>query len=245
MTATHRFNQSESSTRRACDLRSALRKRLLSLNFHAFAQVVAIMLEKAGYEDVHLAGRVHYRGTNGKGVPAGYDLSATARSGPASPSRQIVVRAKQFDAQPIFQKVVDELRGVCLRSGASEALLITTGPIAASVAERLSRTPDAQVAPVRIIDGERLLDLLIEHRIGVWEEVSLPFDPPRVEIDTNFFADLARTRVGNGPGDCTAGPKYLVTVDVTPLRQKRGGSRASAFGSDKGDHSSRLTLFAR
>jgi restriction endonuclease Mrr len=179
-------------------LRRELRARLLALNFHAFARCVALLLEKMGYEDVHLAGRTDFKGHNRDG---GYDLHATVPSGfiPASP-RRVIVALKQFDEQMVFQKSIDQLRGTCLRVGANEALLITTGSLAPSVEQGYGSHPEPLLAPVRLMDGEMLVGLMREYLIGVQGEGNTTSDGERrVEIDERFFTELARAHEGNGP----------------------------------------------
>ena len=119
------------------------------------------------------------------------------------------MQSKQFDTLPVYQRSVDELRGTCLRAGAEEALLITTSAFSPVVLQN-AETSAAPVAPVRLLAGEELLDLLILHRLGVWEEVGrtesrMAGDAPcltsnapcRIGVDTTFFEELSRTYPGN------------------------------------------------
>lgn len=209
----------------AATVREDLRRELLALNYHAFAQSVALLLERIGYSEVRLAGRTNWRGANGKGSPGGYDLSAVLPAGPLlTASRRVIVQAKQFDSEPIFQKAVDQLRGVCLRVGAAEALIVTTGQIAPSVRHVSRRFAEPQVAPVRLVDGDRLLDLLIAHRIGVWSEN----DTTRLGVDLTFFEDISRSHPGNGRGDyLDSEPRFLVKVEVEPIGRRGIGKPAS------------------
>lgn len=193
-------------------IRMLLRRRLLALDYHAFAQCLCLLLGKIGYEDAHLAGRKGWKGRNRDG---GYDIAASLPAGVGS--RKVIVQAKQFDALPVFQRSVDELRGTCLRAGAAEALLITTSTFSSVVRQNtLQNAP--QVAPVRLLDGEELLNLLLRHRIGVWEEPGATAnEPQRLGIDHAFFDELARPRTENtGAENTRRGAKTRRSAESSP-----------------------------
>ena len=92
-------------------IRHRLRRRLLALSYHAFARCLCLLLARLGYEDARPAGRTRWKGHNREG---GYDIEAWLPVGITR--RRVVVQAKQFDARPVFQRSVDELRGTCLRA---------------------------------------------------------------------------------------------------------------------------------
>lgn len=217
------------------DLRADLRRELLALPFDAFARCVARLLEKAGYRDVSpVSGRNHFAGRNTRG---GCDLAAYL---PAGPHRRFVaVSLKQYDKEPVYRRAVDELRGLCLRTGAAEGLIVTTSSLSGAVEKE--RVQNAPVAPVRFFDGETLLDLLILHRLGVTGS------DHTLSLNRAFFADLVRGAAGNaraqhagkrqkqailsaagkagvppappvtGPGAGEPEPRFTVTVSVTPV----------------------------
>lgn len=235
-------------------LRPALRERLLSLNFHAFARVVAHLLERTGYEQVRLAGRTDWKGHNGKAGASGYDLLAVLPAGPlggrdSAPSRRrVIAQLKQFGPdQSVYQRNVDELRGVALRSGAAEALLVTTGRFSPAV--RAGQVQAAPLIPVRLVGGDELLDLLIARRVGV--RVGSAGNNGNagnaaLEVDAAWFDGLERDSDGNGRNDCRGGctpeaepapPRFLVRVAVEPLigrrsrlRTRQEDSRARTVG---------------
>jgi hypothetical protein len=200
----------------AAGLRAALRQRLLDLNFHAFARCLAHLLGKLGYEDVGLAGRTDWKGRNQDG---GYDLTATLP--PGSLPRRVVVSLKQFDPpMRVYQRSVDELRGTCLRVGAAEAVLITTSSFSPAI--RKEALQSAPLAPVRLMDGEELLDLLVAQGIGVRQEAAESANgPARLGVDHAFFEGLSRVSSGNGRNDCSGAPEWTVTVAVGPVPRRR------------------------
>jgi hypothetical protein len=167
--------------------RAALRRELLSLPFSDFAKgVVCPLLEKMGYQDVR---PVAARRPKGISKSSGYDLTAFLPAGPYR--RPVIIALKQFDTEPVYQRMADELRGVCLRVGASDAVLVTTSTLATTV--KRDQMQHAPLAPVRFLDGEALLDLLIEHRIGVKQGVRN--GSGELSLDHAFF-DRLRTATG-------------------------------------------------
>lgn len=223
-------------------LRSQLRQRLLSLPFDGFARVIARLLQKIGYERVRSAGRRSFRGRNQHtgGTFAGFDLVATLPIPDiaGNPPHTVVIALKQYPAATrVWQKQVDGLRGAALRVGASEALLITTssfspsvidareggGPVDPSATALIpARRANELVAPVRLVDGETLLSLLIANGVGVTAgsaadpaEAALREGPDSgMEIteihdiggetpalDEGFFERVRGASEGNGPSD--------------------------------------------
>jgi len=162
-------------------LAEQIRGRLLDLGFPAFALCLCRLLQALGYQDVHLAGRREWKGYNKPGG-GGYDLEATLPGsllpgsllpgsllpGSLSP-RRVIAQIKQFDGLHVHQRNVDELRGTCLRVGAAEALLITTSAFSKVVRAETAAPNSAgsSIAPVRLMDGDELIALLIHHRLGV------------------------------------------------------------------------------
>lgn len=191
------------------DASNALQKRLLVLPFEAFARLVGLLLEALGYQDVLLAGRAHWKGRNRDG---GADLVTTLPGGIAP--RKVIVQAKQFE-RLLFQRHIDELRGVALRLGASEAILVTTGPISKAI-DRSSLT--LAPLPLRIVDGAELLELLVLHRIGV---------TGTGEHDEPLLTRLESEARGNGREDCPVRnsrpgrPDLLLTIQLHRVPTKR------------------------
>jgi hypothetical protein len=178
------------------------RQRLLALDYSAFAQCVCLLLEALGYEQARPAGRQAWKGYNRPGG-GGYDLEAVLPGG-LSP-RRVVVQLKPFRGSRVHQSNVDELRGACLRSGAEEALLVTTSAFSHVVqncemtykekGHKQTASPNrtgARIAPVRLIDGTELIDLLIRFRLGVRE--CSQGRGRRLEIDEAFFREITTLR---------------------------------------------------
>ena len=217
-------------------LAEQLHGRLLELDFPAFALCLSHLLQALGYQDVHLAGRREWKGYNKPGG-GGYDLDAMVPGslwpGPLS-ARRVIVQIKQFDGLHVHQRSVDELRGTCLRVGAAEALLITTSAFSKVVRAGAAAPGSAgsPVAPVRLMDGEELTDLLVRHYLGVkksksytvkslagkrWETDNL------WEIDDTFFAELALASVILSKEATTERQKPTAMPNSTPMQGTTSG----------------------
>ncbi len=161
-------------------LKRQLRERLLSLSYRAYLQVVTHLLAAQGYSRVCPAARVGRKGPN---QGRGWDIEAELETGVSGRLRTLV-QVKQFGALPVQLRSVDELRGVCLRSGAHQALLVTVSTFS-RVAEQAARA-EQRIVPVRLIGGDTLLDLLVAQGIGVQKSRS-----GRGELDEPYFGRLS------------------------------------------------------
>lgn len=140
--------------------REALRLALENMEFAAFERIMKSLLYKSGYLSVQLIGRNYKRGRTASG---GLDL--TARSVTELSSALTIAQVKQYK-RVVSRRFVDELRGAMLRTGAEQGLLLTVSNFS-KVAHAAAR--ESKVAPIKLIEGEEVLDLLFAYRIGVRE----------------------------------------------------------------------------
>jgi len=134
---------------------------LQQMDYAAFEQVMKRLLYKSGYITVQFIGRNHKRGRTPKG---GLDL--TARSITDLSSVLTIAQIKQY-RRVVSRRFVDELRGAMLRLGAEQGLLVTLSKFS-KVAH--AAAIESSVAPIKLIEGAEILDLLFAYRIGVCEE---------------------------------------------------------------------------
>jgi hypothetical protein len=174
------------STATPTALHQALLARLIPLPYPALLAVARDLLSALGYEDVRPVDRAGKRGKNRSG---GFDLDGYVTVGPGR--RRVIAQVKQMatDAKT-HQRALDEVRGAALRTGASEALVLTTGTFSYVVQAQLERqgwaahAGNAQVIPVRCLDGTQLAQLLVSHGIGVAGEGG------ELRLDEGYFASL-------------------------------------------------------
>ncbi len=178
-------------------LQKLLRAHLLALPYGAFLQVVARLLECQGGASVRPTGREGFVGRNRSG---GWDMEANLPE-PSELTRGLsqartpfnshsphctryLVQVKQFDQLAVQQRTVDELRGCCLRAGAGRGLILTTSrfsPVAQTAAEA------SPLAPITLIDGQTLVVLLLQHKLGVRQGPDGGW-----RIDPEFFRKLGK-----------------------------------------------------
>ena len=200
-------------------VRSALHEQLFSLSFHAFEACISELLAKLGYTEVRLLGRTHWKQYTKHG---GCDLEARAATGITA--ERLIMQLKQYH-RPVSRRFVDELRGTMQRQGAGLGLIIATSRFS-TVAHRAAESN--QIAPVRLVDGEELLDLLFTHRIGVWSE-TYPDGGVWWHVDEPYFANLNKRFPGRPrPVVPTPAPVQLTLIPVT--RTELGGLKRRQKG---------------
>ena len=140
---------------------------LAEMNPFKFESLVKLLLEEMGYDNVQTTSP-----TNDKGV----DVVANIELGISSVRE--VIQVKRHKGH-VNRTVLDQLRGSLHRFSAVRGTVITTGRFSKGTQEAAF---ERGAAPITLIDGEKLLDLLIEHQIGVSKKTVdyLEFDSARL-----------------------------------------------------------------
>ncbi|GIV97226.1 MAG: hypothetical protein KatS3mg057_1883 [Herpetosiphonaceae bacterium] len=148
--------------------RAALANQIATMNPFKFEDLINLLLQEMGYTDVETTTPV-----NDKGV----DLVANIELGISSVRE--VVQVKRHKGN-INRKTLDELRGSLHRFSAVRGTIITTGGFSRGTIEAAF---ERGAAPITLIDGEKLLDLLIQYQIGVTKKSVeyIEFDPKKLE----------------------------------------------------------------
>ena len=110
--------------------------------------------------------------------PLHYDLGESARRACRAP----YFRAGSVKQSNVQRSHVDELRGALYHHNAIQGTLLTTSDFSSGAkdAALLRGAP-----PISLIDGDRLVDLLIEHEIGIQKKPAVTY-----EIDTGYFDEV-------------------------------------------------------
>ena len=145
----------------------AFRERLGQMHPYDFEALVKDLLEAMDYEDVVVTKQ---SGDKGIDVVANFQFGIT--------QIKEVVQVKRQKSS-VTRPVLDQLRGALPYHGAIRATLITLGKFASSC-QQAAIFPGA--APITLIDGDRLIELLLKHGIGV-KKRSLSL----IEIDETYF----------------------------------------------------------
>ena len=128
------------------------------------------LLVEMDYQDVEVTTR---SGDGGVDVVANIELGITRI--------REVIQAKRHK-RTIQRKDLDALRGSLYRFDAVRGTIITTSKYSSGTAEAAFATG---VAPITLIDGEKLIDLLVEYGIGVRKRTV-----EMLEFDRDAFSDL-------------------------------------------------------
>lgn len=152
-------------------VRASLREYLLNMDPAAFEILVALLLEKMDYQNVEVVGQ---SGDGGVDVIAEIELGVT--------SVREVVQAKRHK-RTVQRKDLDALRGSLYRFSAVRGTIVATSRFAKGAVEAAFAQG---AAPITLIDGDMLVDLLIEHGIGIRKST--------VEILTVNLDELSRIK---------------------------------------------------
>jgi restriction system protein len=142
----------EAAQRFNAQQREALKARLLQMPPYAFEQLIRTLLEAMGYEDVEVT-----KASGDKGV----DVIADMRFGITRFREVIQVKRHQHNIQ---RPVLDQLRGALPYHNARQGTIITLSDFSPGCVEHATFVG---AAPISLINGDVLTDLLIEHKIGV------------------------------------------------------------------------------
>ena len=137
------------------EARDQLAEHLSTMDPFKFEELIQFLLEEMGYTDVETTSPV-----NDKGV----DVVANVELGVSSVTEVIQVKRRKGN---LGRPVLDQLRGSLYRWNAVRGTIITTGGFTAGVTRAAF---ERGAAPITLIDGDKLLDLLVEHAIGVTKE---------------------------------------------------------------------------
>ncbi|MBS1706730.1 MAG: hypothetical protein JST40_12735 [Armatimonadetes bacterium] len=135
---------------------SDMLKALQHSSLHALLMMLSKALSREGYGDIQILDR---RQNKEKSRESGHELLCLSRFGGLT--MRVVVKVVR---QPLRRRMFDEFAGVILRTKASFGLLVSTH----QANEKVMKWQEAY-ACLRLIpiDGNRLVQLLQKHQIGV------------------------------------------------------------------------------
>lgn len=149
-------------------VRESLRELLLEMDPYAFEHLIKRLLEEMDYQNVEVTSR---SGDGGVDVVGDIELGIT--------SVREVVQVKRH-RRTIQRKDLDALRGSLYRFNAVRGTLVTTARFTKGTQEAAF---EAGAAPITLIDGDKLINLLIEYGIGVRKRTI-----EMLEVDATAFA---------------------------------------------------------
>lgn len=145
--------------------KEVLRKELQKMDPYKFEFLVKELLDSMGYEDVQVTAP-----SNDKGV----DVIGTIQNGITNITEVIQVKRLSSNVQ---RPVLDALRGSLHRFNAVKGTIITISDFSIGTREAAF---ERGAAPITLINGDKLIDLLIENEIGINKK---HFDYYTVDLD--------------------------------------------------------------
>jgi restriction system protein len=148
-----------------------LRKQLLNLPPQKFEELIRLLLEQMGFEETETTPY-----SNDKGV----DVRGVLRSNPLSIVK-VAIQAKRWTAN-VGAGVVRDLRGSLKVADSEQGLIITPSDFSSGAKEEAQASGKT---PIRLINGNQLVDLLIQYNVGVKkEEYVVP------TIDSEYWTEV-------------------------------------------------------
>lgn len=133
-------------------VREQLKSLLLDMDPYQFEALIGRLLEEMGYQDVETTSPANDRGVD---VVGNIEVGITAV--------REVVQAKRY-RQNIHRPVLDALRGSLYRFNAVRGTIIATSGFSKGTRDAAF---ERGAPPITLIDGDKLIALLIEHELGV------------------------------------------------------------------------------
>jgi restriction system protein len=152
------------------EARERLSEFLSSMDPFKFEALIQLLLEEMGYTSVEVTSPV-----NDKGV----DVVANIELGISSVREVVQVKRHRGN---ISRPVLDQLRGSLHRFDAVRGTIITSGGFSRGTEQAAF---ERGAAPITLIDGDKLLDLLIEYGIGVARKSA-----EYIELDLKSLAEF-------------------------------------------------------
>ena len=148
-----------------------LRKQLLNMAPQKFEELIRLLLEQMGFEETETTPY-----SNDKGV----DVRGVLRSNPLSIVK-VAIQAKRW-INNVGADVVRDLRGSLKVADSEQGLIITPSDFSSGAKEEAQASGKT---PIRLINGNQLVDLLIQYNVGVKkEEYVVP------TIDSEYWTEV-------------------------------------------------------
>lgn len=152
-------------------VRKALLEMLMDMDSYQFEYLIGDLLATIGYEDVEVTKR---SGDKGVDVVANLRLEGIT-------DVKTVIQVKRFKkGNNLSGAVVTQLRGSAEVD--QRGLVITTSDFTRSAKDE-ARAPNKM--PVSLVNGEKLLDLMLKHEVGVEKEEAVVYS-----IDEDYFTNV-------------------------------------------------------
>ena len=150
--------------------REKLAEQLSKIDPFQFEHLIRRLLEEMSYQDVEVTSPTNDKGVD---VVANIELGITAV--------REVIQVKRHAAN-IQRPVLDALRGSLHRFGAVRGTIITTGDFSKGTKDAAF---ESGAAPITLINGQKLIELLVEYELGVRKKTIEIWDLDLQSLEAN------------------------------------------------------------
>jgi HJR/Mrr/RecB family endonuclease len=137
-------------------IRQDLRKHLLKMHPQKFEELIRSLLEEMGFDEAETTAYRNDRGVDVRGILKTNPLSTT----------RVAIQAKRWTAN-VGAGVVRDLRGSLRVADNEQGLIITPSDF---TAEARNESTSEGRTPIALINGNQLVELLIQYQVGVRQE---------------------------------------------------------------------------
>ncbi len=147
-----------------------MKEYLAKTTSYQFEHIIKDLLNSMGYEDVTVTSP-----TNDKGV----DVTGISQHGITTVKE--VIQVKRHTTKNITRPVLDSLRGCLHRFNAFQGTIITLSDFAKGAKDAALESGGA---PITLINGDKLIDLLISNNVGVNKKAAQYY-----VVNENYFTE--------------------------------------------------------
>lgn len=189
--------------RKNAEVKRLLRERLADLHPRVFEELIGELLAAVGYEDVEVT---KYVGDGGIDVRATLTVGGVTRV-------QTAIQVKRW-SKNVSGRTVRELRGAL---GPHERGLIIT--LSGFTRDAITDASSETRMPISLVNGDRLLELLIEHDIGITRRRVTVY-----ELDEDAFSEETET-----PDSPEEGDRPQAAIEAPQQRSRPADGRARSL----------------
>lgn len=184
-------------------VRQDLRAHLLSMPPQKFEELIRSLLEEMGFEETETTQYVNDKGVDVRGILKTNQLTAM----------KVVIQAKRW-TNNVGSITVRNLRGSLRMVDGEQGIIVTPSDF----------TPDAKTEaqsegkmPITLINGNQLIDLLFQYKVGVKQEERIIFS-----IDSEFWMEVLGVNFEEPANQPEETKKAKVTFPLAIQAQHRG-----------------------
>ena len=152
-------------------VRQDLRKQLLAMEPQKFEELIRSLLEEMGFEETETTRYTNDRGIDVRGILKTNQLTAM----------KVVIQAKRW-RNNVGSETVRNLRGSLNMANGEQGIIVTPSDF---TAEAKTEAQAEGRLPITLINGNELIDLLIQYQVGVKQEERIISS-----IDTEYWNEV-------------------------------------------------------